>query len=198
MKTVILYKSKHHGNTKKLVDAIVAAHPDDVDTIDVASLGKSEYPDITAYHCIIAASGIYFGEFDKDLKRVLDHTLRAEDHVFGLMTYGGKASHYGRDLKGVCQVKFANLMSFYGCLGYDTWGPFKLTGGVQKGHPDAEEIQGAVEWYDKIVEEYGEILVEQYEKRQVRLDYYAEHPAGGLGSNIKRSAQKIARKLKKQ
>ena len=34
MKTVILYRSKHHGNTKKLVDA-VAENFDNVDVIDV-------------------------------------------------------------------------------------------------------------------------------------------------------------------
>ena len=196
MKTVILYRSKHHGNTKQLVDAIAAAHAGDVDTIDVASLGKNEYPDISGYHCVIAASGIYFGEFDKNLKRVLDHCLQAEDKVFGLMTFGGKASHYGRDLKGLCQVKFANLMSFYGCLGFDTWGPFKLAGGVQKGHPTAEEVQGAVDWYDKIEADYGEIFEEQWADRKRRLDYLAENPPGGLFADIKRSAKKIAGKRK--
>lgn len=45
-RTVILYRSKHHGNTKKLVDALVAAHPE-IDTIDVATLGKEEYPDLS-------------------------------------------------------------------------------------------------------------------------------------------------------
>ena len=35
MKTAIVYYSKHHGNTKKLLDAIVAAA--DVDLIDVTA-----------------------------------------------------------------------------------------------------------------------------------------------------------------
>ena len=52
LKTVIVYRSKHHGNTKKLVDAIVAAHPE-IDTIDVGALGKNEYPDLSPYHIII-------------------------------------------------------------------------------------------------------------------------------------------------
>ena len=34
MRTIILYASRHHGNTKKLVDAIVEAHPE-IDTLDV-------------------------------------------------------------------------------------------------------------------------------------------------------------------
>lgn len=39
MRTIILYASRHHGNTKKLVDAIVEAHPE-IDTLDLKSLGK--------------------------------------------------------------------------------------------------------------------------------------------------------------
>ena len=41
------------------------------------------------------------------------------------------------------------LGSFH-CLGYDTFGPFKLVGGVAKGHPDEEEIAAAVEFYKKL------------------------------------------------
>ena len=35
MKTAIVYYSKHHGNTKKLLDAIAAAS--DIDLIDVTA-----------------------------------------------------------------------------------------------------------------------------------------------------------------
>ena len=50
MKTAIVYYSKHHGNTKKLVDAIVAAHPD-VDTFNA----MEEIPDLSGYDCIVLA-----------------------------------------------------------------------------------------------------------------------------------------------
>lgn len=78
---------------------------------------------------------------------------------------------------------------------FDTWGPFKLTGGVQKGHPTAEEIKGAVDFFDKIEDEYGDIIVEEYAKREKRLAYEKEHPAGGLVAGVKRTAKKIANKL---
>ena len=58
MRTIILYASKHHGNTKKLVDAIVDAYPE-VDTLDVHRLDKNEYPDLSEYHLIGVATGIY-------------------------------------------------------------------------------------------------------------------------------------------
>jgi len=196
LRTVIVYRSKHHGNTKKLVDAIVTAHPE-IDTIDVGALGKNEYPDLSPYHVIIMASGIYYGNFDKDLLRVADHCLRNGDKVVGLMTYGGQAKFNGRDLDGVCRMKFANLLCMYGCPGFDTYGPFKLVGGMNKGRPNQEDIDGAVAFYDRLVEDYGEIIIEERAKRDRQDAFNAAHPAGGLMSNIKRSAKKIAKKFEK-
>lgn len=196
LRTVIVYRSKHHGNTKKLVDAIVTAHPE-IDTINVGALGKNEYPDLSPYHVIIMASGIYYGNFDKDLLRVADHCLRDGDKVVGLMTYGGQAKFNGRDLDGVCRMKFANLLCMYGCPGFDTYGPFKLVGGMNKGRPNQEDIDGAVAFYDRLVEDYGEVIIEERAKRDRQDAFNAAHPAGGLMSNIKRSAKKIAKKFEK-
>ena len=55
MKTAIVYYSKHHGNTKKLLDAIAAAA--DIDLIDVTS---DESMDLSGYDRIGFASGIYY------------------------------------------------------------------------------------------------------------------------------------------
>ncbi len=131
MRTIILYASRHHGNTKKLVDAIVEAHPE-IDTLDVKTLGKNEYPDLHEYHLIGVATGIYYSEIDKDMARVLTNVLQPQDKVFGLMTYGGKNKWYGKDIDGICRMRQAIFMGVYGCPGFDTWGPFKLTGGVQR------------------------------------------------------------------
>lgn len=194
MRTIILYASRHHGNTKKLVDAIVEAHPE-IDTLDVKALGKNEYPDLHEYHLIGVATGIYYSEIDKDMARVLTNVLQPQNKVFGLMTYGGKNKWYGKDIDGICRMRQAIFMEVYGCPGFDTWGPFKLTGGVQKGHPTAEEIKGAVDFFDKIEDEYGDIIVEEYAKCEKRLAYEKEHPAGGLVAGVKRTAKKIANKL---
>lgn len=75
------------------------------------------------------------------MARVLTNVLQPQDKVFGLMTYGGKNKWYGKDIDGICRMRQAIFMGVYGCPGFDTWGPFKLIGGVQKGHPAAEEIR---------------------------------------------------------
>ena len=54
MKTAIVYYSKHHGNTKKLLDAIAEKHP--VTLIDVT---KQPDADLSGYDRVGFASGIY-------------------------------------------------------------------------------------------------------------------------------------------
>ena len=90
----------------------------------------------------------------------------------------------------------ATLMCTYGCPGFDTYGPFKLVGGMNKGRPNQEDIDGAVAFYDKFLADYGEILVEERLKRDKRDAFNAAHPAGGLFTNLKRSAKKIAKRVK--
>ena len=56
MKTAICFCSKHHGNTKKLLDAIQTADPE-AELIDVT---KRETVDLSDFERIGFASGIYY------------------------------------------------------------------------------------------------------------------------------------------
>ena len=38
----------------------------------------------------------------------------------------------------------------FSCKGYDTYGPFKLVGGIAKGHPDEKDLTAAVDFYKEI------------------------------------------------
>ena len=40
--------------------------------------------------------------------------------------------------------------SILGKMGYDTFGPFKLVGGIAKGHPDEDDIKNAVEFVTRL------------------------------------------------
>ena len=39
--------------------------------------------------------------------------------------------------------------------GFDTYGPFKIIGGLKKGHPTEKEIQDAVVFYNGLGARYG-------------------------------------------
>ena len=42
----------------------------------------------------------------------------------------------------------AKVMGQFGCLGYDTFGPFKLVGGIAKGHPDEKDLENVRRFYE--------------------------------------------------
>jgi flavodoxin len=96
MKTAIVYYSQHHGNTKKLLDAI---------KITTSGANPSD--------------GFY--------KAVTD----------------------------AVEKKGCKVIGRYGCFGYDTFGPFKLVGGLKKGHPTEEEIEGAVAFFEETIKNNG-------------------------------------------
>ena len=130
------------------------------------------------------------------MARVLTNVLQPQDKVFGLMTYGGKNKWYGKDIDGICRMRQAIFMGVYGCPGFDTLGAVQARRRrPERGHPTAEEIKGAVDFFNKIEDEYGDIIVEEYAKREKRLAYEKEHPTGGLVAGVKRTAKKIANKL---
>ena len=191
MRTMIMYRSRHHGNTRKVVEAIAAAFPEDVDTVDVATLGKGEKVDLSGYHLVGVASGIYHGEIDRDLARVLQASLRDGDFVFSLLTYGGASKWYGKDVDGICRATRANFLAGHGCPGFDTWGPYKLMGGMNKGRPNDEDVADMVAWYRRLVADYGDPLIAEYGKRAARDAWNAAHPDPTIVDKLKNTGRHL-------
>lgn len=42
------------------------------------------------------------------------------------------------------------MLGEFSCKGYDTFGPFKLVGGIAKGHPDERDLENARKFYREI------------------------------------------------
>lgn len=147
MATAICFYSKHHGNTKKLLDAIREAEGS-VELIDITEQKKA---DLSGYDRIGFASGIYYGGFAKQLISFLRENLPENKPVFFLYSAGqGVSDGFCRGIGAAAKEKNAKLLGSYGCMGFDTFGPLKLIGGVRKGHPDAKEIRGAVDFYKNL------------------------------------------------
>lgn len=145
MKTAIVYYSKHHGNTEKLVKAISVEH--EVTLYNV--LGKAD-ADLTGYDRIGFASGIYFSNFAKQILDFAERNLPEQKEVFLIATCGSQRKNYFDGIRKVISEKQGTEIGNYLCLGFDTFGPFKLVGGVAKGHPTQEEVDGAVRFYDNL------------------------------------------------
>ena len=77
MKAAIIYYSKHHGNTKKLIDAIAAKH--EITVIDATQINTT---DLTAFDAVGFASGIYYSKFHKSVLEFAEKNLPKNKKVF--------------------------------------------------------------------------------------------------------------------
>lgn len=144
MKTVIVYASVHHGNTKKVVDAI--AEKFDVDLIDATKVGER---DLSGYDAIGFASGIYKSKYHQQLLNFVSVNLPQEKKVFLITTYGSRRN-YDKTILAAMHGRNAKIIGRFGCPGYDTFGPFRLIGGLKRGRPNEKDLAAAVEFYRKM------------------------------------------------
>lgn len=144
MKTIILYYSIHKGNTKKLAEAIASAGEGKVKLLDAVGASTA---DLSGCDAVGIASGIYAGSFGKDLMELVRSSLPEHQKVFLLYTYGIQMDRYTKAIKAILAEKHAHILGEYSCKGHNTFGPFKLIGGTGKGHPNAEDIEGALQFY---------------------------------------------------
>ena len=142
MKTAIVYYSEHHGNTKKLLDAIAAEH--EVTLIDVT---KQPPADLSGYDRIGLASGIYYSSFAGQLLDYAREHLPEQKEVFYIYTHGAPKGDFLKAVRRIAEQKNCREIGSYRCQGFDTFGPFKLVGGLAKGHPTEAEISAAVSFY---------------------------------------------------
>ncbi len=143
MKTAIVYYSKHHGNTKKLIDAIAAADSS-VSIIEVTNKPETE---LSSYDRIGFASGIYFNSFAKQIISFAEKHLPENKDVFYIYTHGAPIGGFLKGIRAVAKKKHCHELGRYHCFGFDTYGPFKIFGGIAKGHPNEKEISAVVRFY---------------------------------------------------
>lgn len=146
MKAAVIYYSKHHGNTKKLLDAMA-------ERFDVTLISATEAPnaELNDYEVIGFASGIYYSKFHKSVMQFAEKYLPNNKRVFFVYTCGAEKKGYTDAIANVVKGKSAKILGEYGCLGFDSFGPFKLIGGIAKGHPDSSDVEKALAFAESIL-----------------------------------------------
>lgn len=145
MKIAICYYSRHHGNTLKVLEAM--AEGGGVDLIDVTT---RQVVRLETYNCIGFASGIYGFEMQKSVVEFARLNLPQGKPVFFVYTYGGAKGNGAKAVSEIAGEKGCPVLGEFSCKGYDTFGPFKLVGGIAKGHPDAQDLENARGFFRQI------------------------------------------------
>ncbi|MBI5459439.1 flavodoxin family protein [Methanobacterium sp.] len=137
MKTAIIYKSIHHGNTKIIAE--ILANSLEGDLFDLKDVNQDI---IREYDLIGFGSGIYYFRPHKSLRKFVESLDEVKNKkVFTFITSGdGKPNQW---LNKKLSSKGFQVLGDYNCKGLDSYGPYKLIGGHNKSHPNEEDFDNA-------------------------------------------------------
>jgi flavodoxin len=155
MKTLIVFVSVEHGNTRKIVDAMAEVldatikEPEEIDDIQVLS----------EYDLIGFGAGIYYGFHHKRLRKFIkDLPIHNSQKAFLVTTNGVRSKLYMKmlnininSLKKQLQRKGFDIVGDFSCGGISDWAFFKLIGGISKGRPNLNDLERAKKFANDLV-----------------------------------------------
>jgi flavodoxin len=139
MKTLIIYASVHHQNTKR-VAAVMAEEL----AADLVPVQEAQPGSILAFDLIGFGSGIYFMKHHKSILQfvgMLPNITGKQAFIFSTSGQGGNERH--KSLKELLVTRGFSIVDEFSCKGWDTFGPMKLIGGINKGRPDENDLEEA-------------------------------------------------------
>ncbi len=149
MKSLILYASPHHGNTKKVAERM--AKKIGARLVDVT---QEELPVLAGYRLIGLASGAYFGTLHESLVKIAQEApFTPEQRVFLADTCGAGYKDYTYKVRMLLEERGITCLGRFQCPGDDTYGPWKLIGGIRKSRPNEHDLKMAEQFILRMAQE---------------------------------------------
>ena len=149
-KALIILKSIHHGNTRKVAEVMAG-----VLKARIISPEEARKEDLKGYGLIGFGSGIYGGRHHREilsLAESLSGMRGKRAFIFCTSGAGEKAMEkHQSHLRSILTGKGIGIAGEFSCSGFVTWGPFRLVGGMKKGHPDEKDLDKAREFAKSII-----------------------------------------------
>lgn len=149
MRSIIVYKSIHHGNTRKVAEAIGEVLGSQLRESEEVTIDELLQSDLLGF-----GSGIYFFKPHETLLRIAERLPEIEKCAFIFSTAGFPSERWHKPLRKILEKKGFRIIGEFCCRGYTTHAPFNLFGGVNRGKPDEEDLRDARKFGEKIKEDF--------------------------------------------
>jgi flavodoxin len=148
MKTAIVYKSIHHGNTRRVAEAMAALGAELYTVEEAATLDASQFD------LVGLGSGIYFCRHHHELRRLVATwpTVPRKSFVYSTAGISSLASWWHGSLVRLLRRRGSEVIGEFSCPGFDTFGPLWLIGGLHRGRPSELDLARATEFAKGLLE----------------------------------------------
>jgi flavodoxin len=149
MKTAIIHVSVHHHNTQAVAEAMGKAVDAHVMTVD-----EAQRENLSQYDLVGLGSGVFFSSHHRALLRLVrEHsTLPARAFLFSTAGLPWLGWVWHRALRQLAVSKGIEIVGEACYPGWDTVGPLRWIGGIQRGHPNAHDIERARQFAVRMVD----------------------------------------------
>ena len=157
-KSLIICQSIHHENTLKIAQVMA-----EVLNAAIKKPNEVKPETIKAYNLIGLGSGIYWGKHHQSILKMAEKFPEVKNlnvYIFSTTGVSNKGnfmhnvrygvSHFHAFLRRILNQKGTTIIDEFNCPGFDTAGPYKLIGGISKGHPDKYDFKKARQFAQKI------------------------------------------------
>lgn len=146
MKTLLVVYSYHHNNTQKVAEVFTK-----VLDAEIVTPQKTDPNSLNSYDLVGFGAGIDSGRHYKQLLDFADQLPNAEGKkAFIFSTSGVSNPKYmtkiHTELREKLQAKGYTILDEFNCHGFNTNVFLKYIGGMNKGHPNAEDLKAAEEF----------------------------------------------------
>ena len=155
-KTIIFLHSFHHGNTRKIANAIAPEINAPILNVNEINIESMDFSALDEYELIGFGSGI---DSDKHYQLLLDFAGKLptvkNKKAFIFSTsgiYNEKQMEINhKTLRNLLQNKGFVIVGEFGCRGYNTNSFLKYFGGMNKDRPNGEDLRNAKEFAKELI-----------------------------------------------
>jgi flavodoxin len=140
MKMAIIHVSVHHHNTLSVAQAMGTFIGAQLMTVD-----EAKKHGVADYQLLGLGSGIFFGSHHRALLRWARQPSSLPPRVFLFSTAGlpSLGWFWHRTLRNIVKKQGVEILGEACYPGWDTVGPLRWIGGIQRGRPNASDLQRA-------------------------------------------------------
>lgn len=168
MKSLLIVFSFHHNNTQKIANVIA-------EVLDAKILTSREInpEELQKYDLVGFGSGIYSAKHHRTLLDLADKLPQVTDcksFIFSTAALTGekKLTKDHSTLKEKLQSKGYVIVDDFQCKGFNTNSFMRFFGGMNKGRPNAEDLQRAKEFAESLNQELREVKSEHIVNKSIK------------------------------